>query len=304
MQCTDSDLTEPWWQQALRHTSRSDYTVVDGTRLHYRCWEPADPGQPLLLFAHGYRGNSHWWDWIAPSFTDRFRVAALDFSGMGASDTRREYTSESFAQDLLGVLAALGGNNATVVGHSIGGAFLLHACAIDSERSDEQFPDKAIGHAIVIDSWVRFPERDVQPQPRKIGASDPYPSFAAARARYQLRPPQPTAIEPLIEHLAHHSIREVAGGWRWCFDPALPFAPNHADGAALLRRISTAVDVVYGERSSVIDSRRAANMVDCMRRARGPIAVPEAHHHVMLDQPLALIALLRTLLANNHMKLL
>jgi hypothetical protein len=37
-------------------------------------------------------------------------------------------------------------------------------------------------------------------------------------------------------------------------------------------------------------------IVRCIRGARGPIAIPEARHHVPLGQPVALIAALRAAL--------
>ena len=43
----------------------------------------------------------------------------------------------------------------------------------------------------------------------------------------------------------------------------------------------------------------AERIVADLPDGRGPFAIPGAHHHMMIDQPLALIALLRGLLANG-----
>ena len=281
----------------MRHESRSHHVEAAGARLHYRTWAPDDHDRPLLLFAHGYRGHSHWWDWTAPAFTDRYRVAALDFSGMGLSGWRPQYDGGRFALDLLAVLEALGSGPATVIGHSFGGASLVHACALDAEGAASRFRPPLIEHAILVDSKFRFPTRDAEPIAHKIGATRPYASYADARARYRLLPPQPHGIDGLFEHLAGHSIRATEGGWLWHADPRLPFTPSERDGPAMLRRVATRVDFLYGELSAVVDAQRAADTVACLRRVRGPVVVPEAHHHMMIDQPLAFIAALRALLA-------
>ena len=43
----------------------------------------------------------------------------------------------------------------------------------------------------------------------------------------------------------------------------------------------------------------AERIVACLRHGRGPIVIPQAHHYLMLDQPLALVAALRALLAGR-----
>ena len=72
-----------WFEWAVSRPRASHFADADGTRIHYASWNAGDTGKPGLLFLHGFLGHSHWWDFIAPFFTDRFRVYALDFSGMG-----------------------------------------------------------------------------------------------------------------------------------------------------------------------------------------------------------------------------
>jgi pimeloyl-ACP methyl ester carboxylesterase len=184
---------------------------------------------------------------------------------------------------------------ATVVGHSIGGASLLLACALEAAFSAAD--QRRIGRAIVIDSWLRFPDHDPVPVPFRMGARRAYPDYRAARARFRLSPPEPGSLPELLDHVAHHSLREVAEGWSWRFDPNLPFAPIEPDGRALLRKIDIPVDVIYGERSTVVSAWRAAETVASLPHGRGPIMIPNAFHHIMLDQPTALLGALRKLLS-------
>jgi pimeloyl-ACP methyl ester carboxylesterase len=294
------DRPEPWWARALRHETSSHRATVGGAALHYRVWRPDREPEGLLLLVHGYRGHSHWWDWIAPAFTDRFTVAALDLSGMGESGARAQYTPAGFAADVLGVLEALGASGATVIGHSYGGLSVLGACAIESDRAVGTTGPRRIGRAIILDSRVRFADRDPPASAPQTLSYRAYPSYEAIRARYRLEPEQPVAFEPLLDHIARHSIRETSDGWRWTFDPKLPFAPHSADGHEILRRVDVPVEIVFGELSSVVDLDRATATVAALPQGRGPIAIPQAQHHLMLDQPLALIAALRALLAGGN----
>ena len=296
MSVSRPDYLEPWWTRALRHQTTGHRVLVDGATVHYRVWHGECADELVLLLVHGYRGHSHWWDWIAPALAGRFRVAALDLAGMGESTARALYTPASFATDVLGVLEDLGTRSATVIGHSYGGLAVLGACEIKSGRAAAATVARRIGRAIILDSRIRFLDRDPQPESPRAAPYKVYPSYEAIRSRYRLIPDQPVTCEPLFEHIARHSIRETADGWRWAFDPQLPFAPHVADGRALLQRVDVPVDFVFGELSAVVDCERAAATVAALPLGRGPIGIPQAHHHLMLDQPVALIATLRALL--------
>jgi pimeloyl-ACP methyl ester carboxylesterase len=276
----------PWFEWALQQPRQSHFAEADGTRVHYASWNAADAHKPGLLFAHGFLGHSHWWDFIAPFFTERFRVYALDFSGMGDSGHRPAYRREVFIDDLAAVIEHAGIAPATVVGHSFGGSLLLHAC--------RHIP-ALIGHAIVLDSYVSLrgeppPTTDRRPAPR------PYADEATALSRFRLLPPQPCPPWA-FEHLARHSLRETADGWVWSFDPALRGLPPPVGDDDLLRRITVPVSYVHAELSAVVSAERARSIVAAIPNARGPVTMPQTHHHVMLDQPLMLVGMLRALLA-------
>jgi pimeloyl-ACP methyl ester carboxylesterase len=51
--------------------------------------------------------------------------------------------------------------------------------------------------------------------------------------------------------------------------------------------------------SVVLSTERAQRIASSVSRVRGPIIVPQAHHHIMLDQPLQLISVLRALLTTS-----
>lgn len=282
-----TDAIERWYRQALTCPGVSTYFDSAGVRMHALTWDWECSEKPSLLFVHGYRAHAHWWDWIAPAFTDRYRIAALDLAGMGDSGHRAEYSGVGYARDILAAIEHLGIAPATVIGHSYGGSRTLIAAAM---------APAAIGHAIVIDSFFSFPELPPPPPGRPSRPTARIdPDLGSALARFRLAPDQP-AVAALVEHIARHSLRPEQGGWRWKFDANLR-VEEQVDSAAVLNRVTARVDYICGELSAVVDQARAQRIVDALACVRGPIVMPETHHHPMLDQPLALIALLRGLLA-------
>ncbi|MDR2188119.1 MAG: alpha/beta hydrolase [Azonexus sp.] len=279
----------PWFLNAVATTASAHFFNCHGIQLHYRCWNADEVAKPVLLFVHGYKGNSHWWDFIAPYFRERFRVVAMDFAGMGESGRRSHYNTETFTGDLIGVLEQFD-SPAFVVAHSYGGGRTLRVAA---DRPD------LIRHAVILDSCIRFPDVDTQPPRRQMGSGRPYASYSEARSHYRPFPEQPVGLPDALEHIAFYAIVKVGNAWQWHFDPALPTVGKEIyepDGGAILDRVNTPVDFIYGAASVVVEPWRAARTAARLCHCRGPIVLPECHHHLMLDQPLALVAALRALL--------
>ncbi|MBV8186623.1 MAG: alpha/beta hydrolase, partial [Alphaproteobacteria bacterium] len=87
------------------------------------------------------------------------------------------------------------------------------------------------------------------------------------------------------------------GGWTWKFDGAALGARRFGEPfREYLQAVRCRAALIFGEKSALV-SRDTASY---MSRLMGPLApiveVPEAQHHVMLDQPLAFVAALRMLL--------
>jgi pimeloyl-ACP methyl ester carboxylesterase len=102
----------------------SRHAQVAGRQLHYLEW-PGPQGAPPLLLLHGFLAHAHWWDFVAPSLAETYRVIAPDFSGMGDSEYRDTYTHAMFDEEVTGLVEALGIAGCAAVGHSFGGRSLL-----------------------------------------------------------------------------------------------------------------------------------------------------------------------------------
>ncbi len=275
-----------WFDWAINQPRRSHFIEAGGTAVHYVSWNAGDTHKPPLLFAHGFLGHTHWWDFIAPFFTEQFRVFALDFSGMGDSGYRQEYGADIFVRDLIAVVDAIGSGPCVAVGHSFGGSRLLHACVTSPDR---------FSHAIVLDSFFML-RGDTLPAVERRPPPRPYPDWRTAISRFRLVPEQD--CEPwLLDHLSQTSLRQATDGWVWRFDPKLRALQPVEGEEGLLHDIAVPLSYVHAECSSVVSSDRARRIVAAIPGAKGPIRMPRAGHHMMLDQPLALVSLLRALLA-------
>ena len=80
-------------------------------------------GQPIV-FAHGYGCDQNMWRFVAPAFTDEFRVILFDHAGAGgagraAYDHTRHATLEGYAEDVVEICRELDVQNGIFVGHSV-----------------------------------------------------------------------------------------------------------------------------------------------------------------------------------------
>jgi pimeloyl-ACP methyl ester carboxylesterase len=92
---------------------------------HRRAFRIAGSG-PALLLIHGVGDNSETWSAVHAKLAQRFTVIAPDLLGHGESDKpRADYSLAAFANGMRDLLAVLGIDRVTVVGHSLGGGIAM-----------------------------------------------------------------------------------------------------------------------------------------------------------------------------------
>lgn len=92
---------------------------------HRRAFRVAGSG-PALLLIHGVGDNSTTWEAVHAKLAQRFTVIAPDLLGHGESDKpRADYSLAAFANGMRDLLAVLGIERVTVVGHSLGGGIAM-----------------------------------------------------------------------------------------------------------------------------------------------------------------------------------
>ena len=275
-----------WFTAALDTHPERGTAEVDGAVIAYRAWGQA--GGPGIVLVHGGAAHSGWWDHIAPLMTEGRRVAALDLSGHGDSGRRGTYSLDTWSREVLAVAASAGiSGPPTVIGHSMGGFVTLRLGSLYGAR---------IAGAVVIDSPVRdlTPEERAAREHRAFGPLRIYPTREAAIARFHPVPDQP-ALPYITRHIAATSVRAVDGGWTWKFDPKIFARPQF--GSALLTRLDCRVALFRAE-YGIVSQQMSEVMYDRLGRVAPLIVIPAAGHHVMLDQPIAAVAALRTLLSD------
>jgi pimeloyl-ACP methyl ester carboxylesterase len=81
---------------------------------------------PLLVLLHGITSTSESWRYVMPALTERYTVVAPDMIGHGRSaKPRGDYSLGAYAAGVRDLLAVLGFERGTVVGHSLGGGIAM-----------------------------------------------------------------------------------------------------------------------------------------------------------------------------------
>lgn len=275
-----------WFEAALATAAECGEVTVAGVPIRYRGW--GERGGGGLLLVHGGAAHSRWWDHVAPLLATARRVVAIDLSGHGDSGRRPSYSLDLWADELMAVVADAGiAGPVIIIGHSMGGFVTLRAAS--------RFGDDIAG-VITIDSPIRTitPEEEAAVRHKAFGPLRVYPSREQILKHFRPIPDQ-DALPFVSNHVAQTSIREVDGGWSWKFDPQIFGRASMAPAA--LSRLGCRV-ALFRAQHGLVSADMGEMMYDGLGRVAPVIEIPEAGHAIMLDQPLALVTGIRTLLAD------
>jgi len=104
------------------HTIRTT-TAADGTRLGFHVTGTG----PAVVLVHGASSDARQWSALVPLLSPNWTVVAIDRRGRGASGPLRPGHSLETEYDDVAAVARAVGPPVTVVGHSSGARFALHA---------------------------------------------------------------------------------------------------------------------------------------------------------------------------------
>jgi pimeloyl-ACP methyl ester carboxylesterase len=279
---------EDLFAQGLLQKPKQSMVGLVGVDLNVLEW--GDPDKPGLLFIHGGAAHASWWGFIAPQFLPDFHCVALDLSGHGDSARRSFYTSELWCEEVLSLLnmRPVFQRKPIVIGHSMGGLIAIRAAA--------QIQD--LPGLIIIDSAVR-PAANTAKRRRGhdlLGTRRVYESRQQAQKRFRLIPPQPCKNEILLKYIADESIQKCDGGWTWKYDPG---AFRNLQASSIyneLQQITALTLIIRGQNSKILDEKTAKDMQSEIATAEETVVITDAYHHLMLDQPVALIDEIRNVL--------
>jgi pimeloyl-ACP methyl ester carboxylesterase len=286
-----------WFTEALAAPAEDASVLVAAARISYRAW--GRPGLPGVVLVHGTAAHAHWWDHVAPLLTGSpsldggLRVAALSMSGHGDSDWRDRYSLGQWADEVMAVATAAEITGPPVIiGHSLGGT----VAATTARRYGF-----GLAGIVAVDSPVYEgppPPEMTEPQMGFGTTARTYTSREAITSRFRLVPEQP--VLPYVrEHVADWSVTTRENGeWGWKFDQALfaKLVPQPEFSALWTGPVPCRVAVLHAQHGLM--SAATADLVRSrLGRATLVVELPAAGHHVMLDQPLPLVAALRAVLA-------
>lgn len=291
-----------WFRGCFERDRVGGQVEVHGAQINYLRW--GDPSKPGVVLTHGFMAHARCWAFIAPLLADDYCLVAFDLSGMGDSGWRSSYDVNVRADECLAVAEAAGLTQGPVkpalVCHSYGASVGLTAA--------EQFPD-AWRTLLVCDMSMlapgepsQFEERRKRLENRQVRPHRVSADLAEVHARFRLAPEQPCANDFLLEYMARHSVKPVDDGWVWKFDPRImgpdmdrdpdwwhSIAPRFV-GLKLPRAI------IYGEHSFMMSAQVRAYIRQASGARIPQVGVRDAHHHLMLDQPIGFAATIDALL--------
>jgi pimeloyl-ACP methyl ester carboxylesterase len=298
-----------WFKWAIAQEPERTFVTSSGCRIEALTW--GERGKQGLLLAHGNSAHAEWWSFIAPYLAKDYRVTSMSLAGMGNSDWRDTYRFQDFAGDAEAVAQACGlyegPRKPVYIGHSFGGGQVFFTAS--------RYPQQ-MSAAILVDTGFGGPPPEVLEERKKrqeMLANNPspdrpsriYPTIEAALARFRLMPPQPAENHYVLDFIARRSLKRApmpdgsGEGWTWKFDPNMWEKLDRSDGimgGGEMPKLGVPAIHIYGDKSRII-GRRASGEASFLGPDIADIEIPDSHHHVMIDQPLALVAALRTLLA-------
>ena len=254
-------------------------------RLHYLEWRAGQT--PALIALHGNSANAWWWRPIAEALGEGGpRLIALDQRGHGDSEWVRPpaYAPNHYAADLDRLIADLAIDRPIVVGHSMGG---MSALAFGVE-----YPRRAAA-IVVIDSAITSTDRRNRFLRRLQSLPVVnYPDLETALARFRLMPREGDIAPQILAEIARRSLTSAADGrWSMKFDRESFFGSDGIDVAAAIARVEVPILLIRAAESRIMMAEAAERAVASNPKAR-LVTIPNAHHHVILERPAEVAAVL------------
>jgi pimeloyl-ACP methyl ester carboxylesterase len=316
---TTTTTTEPT-------TTSTSSTSLPGSstdiRVHCLRWGGSnDSTKRGLLFIHGNGASNMWFKCIAPFFSRDFDVVALSLTGCGGSSWKVSYTVDAWGNEVQEVCRQLGFFMADrpkpyVVAHSFG-CYTVHSMlwrqlfGTSNNNTNNDDNERLFDGVVYVDVAIRSEEMTIKVGKRmqQIRAKDPNmkprpgwkrnPPTITPLERYVLRPFQKCENTFIVRNIADSSIRRYEdGSWTWLGDPNRENKMDwkiRAMTDVSVRKIAERMPVayMYGEMSVLCDNSVTSFVRESLGNDIGIIKIPQAQHHVWLDQPLAFISALQ-----------
>ena len=193
-----------------------------GLRLHHTDWGEAG-AERVVVCVHGLTRNARDFDALARVLASKARVLCVDVPGRGLSDRLADpalYRVDVYAGLLAAWLERLGLREVAWVGTSMGGLIGMVLAAAEGTP---------IRRLVLNDIGPFVPKAALEVIAAYLGLDLVFPSLPALEAHLRAIH---AGFGPLSDaqwgHLARHSARQDADGWRLRYDPRLRAAMTAA----------------------------------------------------------------------------
>ena len=230
------------------------------------------------MLVHGGGAHTGWWEPVIPHLAPGRRIVSLDLSGHGDSGRRDAYPMSTWADEVAAVIEAAIGGPAVVVGHSMGG----RVAPMTAYRHPE-----LVEALVIVDSAMPLPPSFVAPSDRPAKV---YATREQALARFRLMPEQPSGDLTRGRRALDQGDRRTAGR-----GSSTRASSRGCTNSRPRTRCRTSRARWRSSRASSARSRSRRLAADFARRLGRPaplVTMPGVHHHMMLEDPQGLAAIL------------
>jgi pimeloyl-ACP methyl ester carboxylesterase len=281
----------PLLSSGLQGTQPAErYITVNGLRIHYLEWGSTDR-QPLIML-HGIGRIAHTFDHIAPHFSSRYHVMAVDMRGHGDSDwdPKGAYLVEDYVKDIEGLAKQLRLRNIVIWGNSTGGRVAqvfagLHPDLVAAVISEDVGPERP--REIANGMTARLKREDEQ------GWASEDELFA------QQKNGNPRTAEEILRAYVHYgSKRRPDGRLIWKRDPAIGNGFIPTELWRFVREIKAPIIYILGGRSTIVPAATQEELRKTLPQAQ-IVTIPGAGHYPSEESPAEFLATVDKFLAGK-----
>jgi pimeloyl-ACP methyl ester carboxylesterase len=262
------------------------FVTVNGLRIHYVDWGGAD--KPPMILIHGLDRVARTFDHLAPHFTSRYRVIAVDMRGHGDSDwdPAARYVVEDHVSDLEGLVAQLGLRNIVLWGNSTGG----RVAQVFAGRNPS-----LVSHLIAEDVGPERPQQISDNYLRRVKEEENgWASEAELLARLRAAPGAADAV--LVPYVRHGTKTRADGRLVWKRDPNLVKGFVATDLWRVVRAITAPTIYILGGRSRIVPPATQDELRKTLPRVE-IVTIPDVGHYPSDEKPAEFVAIVDRFLA-------
>ena len=266
------------------------FVSVNGLRIHYLDW--GAEGKPPLIMLHGIGRVAHTFDHIAPHFTGKYHVMAIDMRGHGDSgwDPKGAYLVEDYTRDIEAFAEQLHLRNIVIWGNSTGGRVAqvfagLHPELVTAVISEDVGPERP---REIADGFTSRVKREDE-----TGWASEEELFANLKAGNSRTP------DEILRAYAHYGSKpRVDGRIVWKRDPAIGngFVPTEL--WRFVREIKAPIIYILGGRSTIVPAETQEDLKRTLPQVQ-IVTIPGAGHYPNEENPKEFLAIVDEFLAGK-----